>query len=268
MKSSKKLKITADILLVTVIFLALAITCWRSQGRHVFKAGIETTYAPWCYLHPKTGELVGSDIDIIREICRRRGWKAKFVSIDWEQKLELLNSGEIDSVWSCFTISNREKDYCCIGPLAHNSLVGLVLNDSPIHSFKDLEGKIVIVQSSTTSEDLFKDGAKYEKLVSGFKQLIAQPSVEQCFWNLKAKASDVFILDIDLANNYINDYPNQFRLMDTPFTQEEVGIGLRKGNTKLGKAISESLDQMQSDGTLERISLEHFGIQHRFCWGN
>ena len=44
-------------------------------------------------------DLVGFDIDVLREIGKRIGREMKFVVIDdWSQATELLNSGKIDVI--------------------------------------------------------------------------------------------------------------------------------------------------------------------------
>lgn len=44
------------------------------------------------------------------------GYQAVFTTIDWEQKKTLLDSGEIDCIWGCFSMDGREQDYQWAGP--------------------------------------------------------------------------------------------------------------------------------------------------------
>ena len=53
------------------------------------------SYPPYVYLD-NNGDPIGIDVDIAEEAFRRMGYQAVFTTIDWEQKNNLLESGEID----------------------------------------------------------------------------------------------------------------------------------------------------------------------------
>ena len=44
------------------------------------------------------------------------GYRAEFTTIDWEQKTKLVDNGEIDCIWDCFSMDGRENDYQWAGP--------------------------------------------------------------------------------------------------------------------------------------------------------
>lgn len=251
-----------------MLFLAVIVTfiCFVARPR-TFKVGIEHSFRPWCYLDPDTGELTGCDVDIVREISRRLGWKPKFVSINWTEKKELLYSRKIDTIWSCFTITGREQDFDCLGPIASNRLVAVVKMESPIQHIRDLSGKIVVVQAGTTSEDLFIEGGAYEHLATTFKKLIALEDVERCAGLLTTGIADVFVIDVDIAESYNERFPGKYRILETPLYSEQIGAGFRKNEPYFRNKFSEMLDKMNADGTLEKISEKHFGKKDRFCWG-
>ena len=45
---------------------------------------MEGVWEPWNY-HDEHGELVGFDVDVAKEICKRMGLKAKFLEFEWER---------------------------------------------------------------------------------------------------------------------------------------------------------------------------------------
>ena len=53
------------------------------------------TYPPYVYMD-NNGDITGLDVDIAEEAFRRMGYRAEFTTIDWEQKTELVDNGEID----------------------------------------------------------------------------------------------------------------------------------------------------------------------------
>ena len=73
------------------------------------------TYPPYVYMD-NNGDITGLDVDIAEEAFRRMGYRAEFTTIDWEQKTELVDNGEIDCIWGCFSMDGRENDYQWAGP--------------------------------------------------------------------------------------------------------------------------------------------------------
>ena len=55
-----------------------------------------------------SGHPTGIDVDLATEAFRRMGYRAQFVTIDWEEKKNLVESGAIDCIWGGFSINGRE----------------------------------------------------------------------------------------------------------------------------------------------------------------
>ena len=61
-------------------------------------------YSPY-YCVDDNGERTGVDVDLAREACRRLGMEPEFISVAWEDKQRVLESGEADCIWGCFNVS-------------------------------------------------------------------------------------------------------------------------------------------------------------------
>ncbi len=72
-------------------------------------------YSPYSYADVD-GNLTGIDVELAKEAFSRMGYAPKFVFINWEEKKELLGKGEIDCIWSSFTMNDREEEYSWAGP--------------------------------------------------------------------------------------------------------------------------------------------------------
>ena len=92
------------------------------------------------------------------EAFRRMGYRAKFTTIDWEKKTELVDSGEIDCIWDCFSMDGRENDYQWAGPYLVSRQVIAVSAQSSIERMSDLAGKTIAVQSTGKPEAIFLRG--------------------------------------------------------------------------------------------------------------
>ena len=112
------------------------------------------TYPPYIYLN-NDGVPTGIDVEIATEAFRRMGYAARFETIDWEQKTNLVESGAIDCIWGCFSMQGREEMYRWAGPYMVSRQVVAVDADSNIRSLSDLAGKTIAVQSTGKPEELF-----------------------------------------------------------------------------------------------------------------
>ena len=116
------------------------------------------TYPPYIYLN-NDGVPTGIDVEIATEAFRRMGYAARFETIDWEQKTNLVESGVIDCIWGCFSMDGREEAYRWAGPYMVSRQVVAVDADSSIRSLSDLAGKTVAVQSTGKPEEIFLSGS-------------------------------------------------------------------------------------------------------------
>ena len=67
-------------------------------------------YPPFNYMD-ENGNPTGIDVDIATEAFKRLGYRVEFVNIEWEDKKNLVENGDIDCIWGCFSIKGRENDY-------------------------------------------------------------------------------------------------------------------------------------------------------------
>lgn len=103
--------------------------------------GLDDNFAPMGYRNEKN-EIVGMDIDLAREACKRAGMEVEFKPIDWGAKEAELKSKRIDAIWNCFTVNpEREKVYGMSKPYINNSQLVVVPKDSPIKTLEDLRVK-------------------------------------------------------------------------------------------------------------------------------
>ena len=148
-------RITA-LILTCLLSVGLLCGCGAQQPEPALPEIIigSDTYPPYVYLDDN-GDPTGIDVEIATEAFRRMGYQAVFTTIDWEQKKTLVDSGEIDCIWGCFSMSGREYDYQWAGPYAISRQVIAVDAGSDIYTMGDLAGKTIAVQSTGKPEDLF-----------------------------------------------------------------------------------------------------------------
>lgn len=202
------------------------------------------------------GEYTGFDLDLAKEVASRLGLEYKAQPIAWDSKDMELESGNIDCIWNGFTITGREDDYTWTTPYMANKQVFVVANDSDIKSQADLAGKVVEVQADSSAEAALKEN---QDLANTFGQLLTTPDYNTAFMDLEQGAVDAVAMDVIVAGYQIKQRNADFKILDDSLSEEEYGVGFKKGNTELRDKVQGALEEMAADGTLARISDEWFG---------
>jgi len=202
------------------------------------------------------GEYTGFDLDLAKEVASRLGLEYKAQPIAWDSQDMELESGNIDCIWNGFTITGREDDYTWTTPYMANKQVFVVANDSDIKSQADLAGKVVEVQADSSAEAALKEN---QDLANTFGQLLTTPDYNTAFMDLEQGAVDAVAMDVIVAGYQIKQRNADFKILDDSLSEEEYGVGFKKGNTELRDKVQGALEEMAADGTLAKISDEWFG---------
>lgn len=214
-------------------------------------------YSPFNYVD-SNGRQAGIDVELATEAFRRMGYKAKFVLIEWENKNQLLESGEIDCLWGCFSMDGRENDYKWAGPymLSHQAVA--VREDSDIYTLKDLEGRVVAVQSTTKPEQMFKENEKYG--VSRPGKVISVHKRELIYTFLSKGYVDAIAAHDTSIEYFMRQYNMEYRILDEPLGIVGLGAAFSLHDERgLNRQLSDVLQEMKSDGTIYSIIRKYLG---------
>ena len=209
------------------------------------------TYPPFVYLN-ESGNPIGIDVDIATEAFRRMGYEAKFVTIDWVKKTELVDSGEIDCIWGCFSIAGREDVYNWSDPYMVSTQGVAVNKSSDIYTLADLKDKVIAVQTTSKPEEIFLN--KLDSRIPELKNIISTDSKAVQYAALDCGYVDAIASHISAIEQYKKDYGSDFRILDETLFTTGIGVAFSKNDTRgLDRKLSEVFKQMREDGTLASI---------------
>ena len=230
-----------------------AVTAEAAGGTLI--VGFDQDFPPMGFVGDN-GEYTGFDLNLAKEVASRLGLEYKAQPIAWDSKDMELESGNIDCIWNGFTITGREDDYIWTTPYMANKQVFVVANDSDIKSQADLAGKVVEVQADSSAEAALKEN---QDLANTFGHLLTTPDYNTAFMDLEQGAVDAVAMDVIVAGYQIKQRNADFKILDDSLSEEEYGVGFKKGNTELRDKVQGALEEMAADGTLAKISDEWFG---------
>lgn len=208
-------------------------------------------YPPFHY-EDANGQPTGIDVDLAKEAFRRMGYQAVFVTIDWEDKQDLVERGEIDCIWGSFSIDGREDQYLWTEPYLYSRQVVAVRQDSDIQTLADLAGKRVAVQSTTKPEELFL--AHTDPRIPRVAEVFSLQDRELIYPYLSKGYADALAAHETAILQCMSDYSLDYRILDEPLLTVGLGVAFARTDQRgLDKELSRTFEEMRADGSLEQI---------------
>lgn len=236
-----------------------------TQDLPVIRVGSDN-YPPYNY-DDANGQPTGIDVDLAKEAFRRMGYQATFVTIDWEEKKELVESGAIDCIWGSFSIDGREDQYNWTQPYMYSRQVVAVRPDSDIDSLADLAGKRVAVQSTTKPEEMFLKGS--DPRIPELEAVFSLENRELIYAFLSKGYADAIAAHETAILQCMSDYDLEYRILDEPLLTVGLGVAFARTDERgLQDELSRAFDEMRADGTLERILGEYLDEPQKFMEGS
>lgn len=259
-----KLKKYAALILALVLALSAAAAIAEADAsvdailaKGTFILGLDDSFPPMGF-RDENNDIVGFDIDVAAEVCKRLGVELVLQPIDWSSKELELSTGNIDCIWNGMSITpDREESMSMTFPYLNNTISIFTKAGSDITDIASLVGKKVAVQSASTADELFAgdmaEVAKTFEGVYGFDEyLTALMDLQQ--GGVDAVAIDVVVGEYKIHSMGADDIVEAFSISD-----DNYGVGFRKGDVALRDKVEELLIAMKADGALAAISEKWFG---------
>ncbi|AZQ37865.1 glutamate ABC transporter substrate-binding protein [Streptomyces cyaneochromogenes] len=229
-----------------------------SGGGDKIKIGIKYDQ-PGLGLKEPDGTFSGFDVDVATYVAKELGYDAdqiEFVETKSADRENALKRGDVKFIAATYSITDeRKKSVDFAGPylLAHQDL--LVKTDSDITEATDLNGKnLCSVTGSTSAENVKNDFAPKANLKenSGYSE---------CISSLQSGTVDALTTDDSILAGFASQeqYKGQFKLAGLKLSNENYGIGVKKGDTETLNKINAALEKMVSSKAWDKAVTDNFG---------
>lgn len=219
-----------------------------------FVLGLDAAFPPMGFVDD-SGEIVGFDIDVAQEVCKRLGVTLVKKGINWDEKENDLNEGRIDCIWSGMSVTpGRVESMCLSEPYMKNEFIFVLLGNSTVSQLSDLEGKLVGVQTGSTAEEALMASDLYKKI----QVRLFEDNVE-LLRKLEQGEMEAALVDSVVAYYFVSKSQEPFFILPDSFGEDEYAIGFRKGDQALRDRVQELLGEMRADGSLAKIAVSWFG---------
>lgn len=211
--------------------------------------GTDAAYPP--FEDTINGEIVGFDVDVMREIANRSGFAVTFQNGQFDTIITSVQNDQFQVGASAFTITDERKQQVdfTVPYYENRLLVAVNAEDTTITDEESLRGKTVCTQQGTTSEFYLRDNLGFTN-----ESLILVPTAPQCMDALTRGDAAALMIDAAFVRNVIETSNGELKQAFEPIdADEEFGFVVRKGNNELLNAMNAALVAMKSDGTLDEL---------------
>lgn len=233
-------------------------TSWQDiKDKGEFVVGLDDGFPPMGF-RDKNNEIIGFDIELAKEAAKRMGVDVKFQAISWDAKTDELDSGNIDVIWNGLTITDaRKKEMLFTEPYIKDYQIIIVPANSAIKTKADLAGQKIGIQAASSAIEAVEAD---EKTYAAIKDNLLQfDTNDMALRDLRGGGLQAVIVDEVVGLYYIQNHPNEFKVLEENFGMEYFGVGLRKGDKAFQAELNKTLAAMKDDGTASRISEKWLG---------
>ena len=219
------------------------------------KVGANIGNVPWEFQDAK-GDMVGFEIDLVKEIGKRLGMDVSFVNIPFTGLFAAVQSGQIDAAVSSITITKKRLASVSFAQPYYDSDQSLTVTAaSGITGLAGMSGKIAAVDTGSTgdiwatqhqTEDKFSDIKRYEGLAPAML-------------DLAAGRIDGYISDIPALQYYVKDKPT-YKVVERIPTGEQYSIMFAKDSALVVK-VNDVIGKLKTEGFIAGLHEKWFGAK-------
>jgi octopine/nopaline transport system substrate-binding protein len=243
------------------------------------RIGTEGAYEPWNFTDA-SGNLVGAELDLARDLCKRMNAECEFVQQDWDGIIPALVNGKYDVIMAGMSVTEERKKTISFSKAYMTEPARFfTLNSSPLSTFTSAKNLNLDDDSSATSGTIsalnnamkgMNIGVTVATIHEDFankyldSNLKVYPTQDEMNLDLAAGRIDAMLCDVGTAeafmetsggSNVVTFGPNVFGGL----LGEGVGAGIRQGDADLKAMFDKAIADAAADGTISKISMQWFG---------
>ena len=245
------------------------------------KIGTEGAYPPW-NSKDAAGNLIGFEVELANELCKIMKHDCTIVEQDWDGMIPALVSRKFDAIMAGMSItSERMKtinfsqgyadEVASLAVMKGSKNEGLktmsAINLSDVSAdeqatldvlTKAFKGKTIGVQTATIHQNFLESGLMGSVKVRTYK------TQDEVNLDLSAGRIDAALAAAVAFTDYAEKSGKDVVLTGPTFAGGDfgngVGVGIRKGDSKLINDFNAAIDKARDDGIISKLAIKHFGF--------
>jgi len=221
------------------------------QLSHRIVVGTSADYPPYAQIDLESGEIVGFEVDIIKEIAQRLGKEIVIKDLPFSSLILDLTAGQIDLIAAGLSPNEeRKKSVLFSKPYIDNdNLIVISKKNSPaISAVEDLYNKSVAVNTGYTSDAYLSN---YPDI-----QLVRLKAPADGIMALQSESVDAFVTSQSSCDMFLSTQPektDEYQFFNLPSSADSCALAYKKNNSLLQEQIDPIIDAMIKDGTVDLL---------------
>jgi ABC-type amino acid transport substrate-binding protein len=213
------------------------------------RVGVASTAPPFAF---RQGEkLAGLEVDFAGALASALGRPLELREIAWEDLIPALLAGQIDVIMSGMTITPaRQVRIAFSEPYLRSGLLAAIRRGE---SSRYPAGKSVLTRAQSIGVVANTTGDRFVREQTKGTVVLAYPTPYAAVKELAQGRLDAVIDDAPVMLWYVSSNESALSPVLDPLNQEDIGWGMRQGDSELRAAVSGVLARWRTDGTRERL---------------
>ncbi|MET0695224.1 MAG: glutamate ABC transporter substrate-binding protein [Propionibacteriaceae bacterium] len=195
----------------------------------------------------------GFDVEVAKYVAKELGYaedKITFKESPSAQRESLIESGQVKLIFATYSITDDRKQKVSFGGpyfVAGQDLL-VKADNTDITGPDAMNGKKLCSVTGSTSAGKIKD--KYASSV----QLQEYDTYSKCVEALNSGTIDAVTTDNVILAGFAaqSQYQGKLKVVGKPFSTENYGVGLKKGDTDTCGKVNTAIEKMISDGSWQK----------------
>ncbi|MDA9682585.1 transporter substrate-binding domain-containing protein [Candidatus Pelagibacter sp.] len=245
------------------------------------KIGTEGAYPPW-NSKDSAGNLIGFEVELANELCKIMKHDCTIVEQDWDGMIPALVSRKFDAIMAGMSITGERMktinfsqgyadEVASLAVMKGSKNEGLktmsAINLSDVSAdeqatldvlTKAFKGKTIGVQTATIHQNFLESGLMGNVKIRTYK------TQDEVNLDLSAGRIDAALAAAVAFTDYAEKSGKAVVLTGPTFAGGDfgngVGVGIRKGDSKLLNDFNAAIDKARDDGIISKLAIKHFGF--------
>ena len=234
---------------VVIILLSILLLTSCTQERGKLVLATEAGFAPYEYY--SNGEIVGVDIEIVKEIANYLDKELIIKDVAFDSIISEVKTSKSDIGAAGISYTEeRAKEVDFTINYAESRQVIIVNSDSKIKDKDDIKNKKIAVQLGSVADTYITEEYPSVNLVREKKFLAA-------IQDLKDNKVDAVVMDELPAMKLITE---DMIILEESLMTDSYGMIVKKGNTSLSDAANIVIRELRESGRIDEMILRHLGV--------
>ena len=270
-----------NIIKKTILTVLVSLLFIGNVNADNIKIGTEGAYPPW-NSKDAAGNLIGFEVELANELCKIMAHNCTIVEQDWDGMIPALVSRKFDAIMAGMSITDERKktinfsqgyadEVASLAVMKGSKNAGLktlsAINLTSISAeeqetldilVKAFKGKTIGVQTATIHQNFLDSGLMGKIKVRTYK------TQDEVNLDLTAGRIDAALAAAVAFTDYAEKSGKEVVLTGPTFAGGDfgngVGVGIRKGDSKLINDFNAAIDKARDDGIISRLAIKHFGF--------